>query len=70
MLRRMFSERPHDWEKYLLAIVFAISEESQELLGYNFVPFELLYGRSVSGLITILKEIWKLEVYDQQVPST
>ncbi|XP_069139803.1 uncharacterized protein [Argopecten irradians] len=41
MLRRMCSERPRDWDKYLNALLFAYREVPQESLGFS--PFELLY---------------------------
>ena len=47
MLRRMCSERPKDWDKYLPALLFAIREVPQESLGFS--PFELLYGRNVKA---------------------
>ena len=34
MLRRMYAERPKDWEKYLPAILFAIREVPQESLSF------------------------------------
>ena len=53
MLHRMCAERPKDWDKYLPALFFAISEVPQESLGFS--PFELLYGRSVRGPMAILE---------------
>ena len=68
MLRIMCAERPNDWDKYLPALLFAIREVPQESLGFS--PFELLYGRSVRGPMTILRELWSWEVNDEQVLST
>ncbi|KAK7474090.1 hypothetical protein BaRGS_00034696 [Batillaria attramentaria] len=42
MLRRLCSERPRDWDRYLPALLFAYREVPQESLGFS--PFELLYG--------------------------
>ena len=56
MLRRMCTERPKDWDKYLPALLFAIREVPQESLGFS--PFELLYGRNVRGPMGILRELW------------
>ncbi|KAK7474069.1 hypothetical protein BaRGS_00034675 [Batillaria attramentaria] len=47
MLRRLCSERPRDWDRYLPALLFAYREVPQESLGFS--PFELLYGRTVRG---------------------
>ena len=68
VLRRMCAERPKDWDKYLPALLLAITEEPQESLG--FAPFELLYGRSVRGPMAILRELWASEINDEQVLST
>ncbi|XP_062603479.1 uncharacterized protein LOC134265246 [Saccostrea cucullata] len=55
MLKRLCSEKPKDWDKYLSAVLFAYREVPQESLGFS--PFELVYGRSVRGPISILKEL-------------
>ena len=68
MLRRMCTERPKDWDKYLPALFFAIREVPLESLGFS--SFELLYGRSVRGPMAILRELWSGEVNDEQVLST
>lgn len=68
MLKRMCIDRPKDWDKYLPTVLFAYREVPQESLG--FAPFELLYGRTVRGPMTILKELWTKEIQDQQVKST
>ena len=54
MLRRMCAERPQDWDRYLPALLFAYREVPQESL--QFFPFELVYGRSVPGPMSILKK--------------
>ncbi|PIK59722.1 hypothetical protein BSL78_03385 [Apostichopus japonicus] len=71
MLRRMCSERPSDWDRYLPALLFAYREAPQESLGFS--PFELLYGRTVRGPLCILKELWtdfrklnKITVFDPE----
>ena len=43
-----------DWDRYLPALLFAVSEVPQESLGFS--PFELLYGLSVCGPMAILRE--------------
>ena len=68
MLRRMCSERPKDWDRYLHALLFAVREVPQESLGFS--PFELLYGQNVSGPMAILRELWTGEVEDEEVRST
>ena len=68
MLRRMCAERPKDRDKYLPALLFAVSEVPHEPLGIS--SFELLYGRNVRGPTVILRELWSDEVNDKQVLST
>lgn len=68
MLRRMCAERPSDWDRYLPALLFAYREAPQESLG--FAPFELLYGRTVRGPLTILKELWSGELDQEEVKNT
>jgi transposase InsO family protein len=64
MLRRMCAERPKDWDRYLTlsAMLFAYREAPQESLGFS--PFELLYGRTVRGPMSILREFWTKEIPD------
>ena len=66
MLKRMCSERPQDWDRYIDALLFAYREAPQESLG--FAPFELLYGRKVKGPIQILRQT--REQSDPEVRTT
>ena len=68
MLRRMCSERPKDWDRYIPALLFAYREAPQESLGFS--PFELLYGRTVRGPLSILKELWTGNGLDEEVKTT
>ena len=68
MLRRMCAERPKDWDRYLPALLFAYREVPQESL--QFSPFELLYGRTVRGPMSILKELWIRQKADPEVKVT
>ena len=56
MLKRLCSERPRDWDRYIGPLLFAYRDTPQSSSG--FAPFELLYGRSVRGPMSILKELW------------
>ena len=56
MLIRLLAERPRDWDRYLEPILFAYREVPQGSTHYS--PLELLYGRSIRGPMTILREIW------------
>ena len=67
MLKRMCAEKPKDWDRYLPALLFAYREVPQESLG--FAPFELLYGRTVRGPMSILK-MWTKEGTEPEVKMT
>jgi hypothetical protein len=67
MLRKFTVEKPQDWDRYLDPILFAYREVPQESTGYS--PFELVYGRSVRGPMSILKECWTNENVEQEVKS-
>ena len=47
--------RPRVWDNYLSAVLLTNREVSESL---GNLPFELVYGRTLRGLITILKELW------------
>ena len=64
----MCVERPKDWDRYLNFLLFAYRETLQESTG--FTPFEVLYGRNVRGLLTILKELWTKDKYDPDVQNS
>jgi hypothetical protein len=64
ILKRLRSEKPKDWDKYLRALLFAYKEVPQESLGYS------VYGRVFRGPILILKEVWTKEIKDPNVKTT
>ena len=68
MLRRMCAEKPKDWDRYLAALLFAYREVPQESLCFS--PFELLYGRTVRGPMSILREMWTKQNSDPDVKLT
>lgn len=59
MLKKMCAEQPSTWDRYLPAVLFAYREAPQVSLGFS--PFELLYGRTVRGPSSILRELWDQE---------
>ncbi|XP_076062514.1 uncharacterized protein LOC143037837 [Oratosquilla oratoria] len=59
MHRRLVSERPRDWDRYLSAFLFASRDTPQSSTGYS--PFELVYGHRIRGPLTFLKECWTNE---------
>ena len=68
MLKKMCSEQPKEWDRYIDALLFAYREAPQESLGFS--PFELLYGRTVRGPIQILRELWMDEAQEEDVKTT
>ena len=68
MLKKMCSEQPKQWDRYIAPLLFAYREAPQESLGFS--PFELLYGRTVRGPLTILKELWTNEIESDEVKTT
>ena len=68
MLRRLCSEEPEKWDKFLAPLLFAYREVPQESTG--FAPFELLFGRTVRGPMQILQEIWTNEKEPKDVRAS
>ncbi|XP_071486350.1 uncharacterized protein [Diadema antillarum] len=68
MLRRMCSERPKDWDRYLAAVLFAYREVPQASLGFS--PFELLYGRTVRGPLSLVQTMWEGTDVNEEVKTT
>ena len=68
MLVRMCAERPSDWDRYLEPLLFAYREAPQA--STHFSPFELLYGRTVRGPMSILKELWSNEEAGEETRQT
>jgi len=56
MLKRFVQERVQNWDKFLPYLLFAYREVPCESTGYS--PFELLFGRTVRGLLAVIKETW------------
>ena len=56
LLKRLCSEQPRQWHRYL----FAYREVPQE--STCFSPFEVLYGRAVRGPMAILKQLWMKKI--------
>ena len=68
MLKRLCSEQPRQWQRYINPLLFAYREVPQESTGFS--PFELLYGRAVKGPMTILKQLWTKEVEEPEVKNS
>ena len=64
MLKRLCSQQPRQWHRYINPLLFAHQEST------GFLPFELLYGRAVRGLMFILKELWAKELEEPEVKNS
>ena len=60
MMKKLCSDQPRQWHRYINPLLFAYREVAQESTGFS--PFELLYGRTVRGPMHILKELWTKDV--------
>jgi len=67
MLKHMCDEKPKDWDRYIGPLLFAYREVKQDSLGYS--PFELLYGRTVRGPMSILRELMTSEKVEPEVKT-
>ena len=68
MLKRLCSEQPRQWHRYINPLLFAYREVPQDSTGFS--PFELLYGRAVRGPMFILKELWTKELEEPEVKNS
>ena len=68
MLKRLCQDQPKQWHRLINPVLFPYREVPQESTGFS--PFQLLYGRSVRGPGTILKELWTKEVNIPEVKSS
>ncbi|GFR96681.1 zinc finger protein [Elysia marginata] len=67
-LRRLCSEQPRQWHRYINPLLFAYREVPQE--STHFAPFELLYGRTVRGTMHILRELWTKDIEEPEVKTS
>ncbi|KAK3893598.1 hypothetical protein Pcinc_002588 [Petrolisthes cinctipes] len=63
VLRKLCHEKPREWHRYLVPALFALRELPSDRTGFS--AFDLLYGRSVRGPLTVLKDLWE----DQQLKA-
>ena len=68
MIQKMAAEKPSDWDRYIPALLFSYREVAQASLGFS--PFELVYGRSVRGPMSVLRDIWADEDINEQTKTT
>ena len=68
ILRRLCIEQPRQWHRFVNPLLFAYREAPQKATG--FLPFELLYGRTVRGPVQILKELWTGETDGTEIKTS
>jgi len=59
MLRSLLDRFPDSWDTALPWILFAYREVPVETVGFS--PFELMFGRTVSGPLLLIKSAWLQE---------
>ena len=68
MLKRLSQDQPKQWHRLINPVLLGYREAPQESTGFS--PFQLLFGRSVTGTGTILKELWTKEVNIPEVKTS
>ncbi|XP_075740366.1 uncharacterized protein LOC142786538 [Rhipicephalus microplus] len=68
ILRKLCQEDPKSWDRLLAPLLFAYREVPQTSMGFS--PFELIYGRYVTGPLSILQELWTGEHISDEVKTT
>ena len=68
ILRRLCIEQPKQWYRFINPLLFAYREVPQAPTGFS--PFELLYGRTVRGAMTILNELWTGESESTEIKTS
>jgi len=69
MIRKMSSDDPQTWDRYLQPLLFAYREVPQTSTGFS--PFELLFGYDVRGPLFLVKErILNLDCETEEIPVT
>jgi len=56
-LRKLCSDKPREWHRYLVPTLFAMREIPSDRTGFS--AFELLYGRTVRGPLSVLRDLWE-----------
>ena len=69
MIKKICSEEPQFWDKFIQPLLFAYREVPQCSTGFS--PFELLFGHTVRGPLYLLKERLLSDDCDpEQIPIT
>lgn len=57
ILCKLCANKPRKWHRYLIPTLFALRELPSD--GTEFSAFELLYGCSVRGPLSVLRDLWE-----------
>ncbi|GFN97038.1 reverse transcriptase [Plakobranchus ocellatus] len=68
MLRKVADKHPGDWDRLLPSVLFAYRKTPQD--GTKCSPFELMYGRTPRGIMSVLKELYTDQELVQEVKTT
>ncbi|XP_076036803.1 uncharacterized protein LOC143022466 [Oratosquilla oratoria] len=68
ILRKLCAEKPREWQRYLIPTLFALRELPSDRTGFS--AFELLYGRSVRGPLTFLRDLWENRTLHEEERSS
>ena len=67
ILRKLCSEQPRQWHRYVDPLLFAI-RTTENSNGYT--PFELLFGRLPHTHVAVLRDLWTGQEQDPEVKTT
>ena len=67
ILRKLCSEQPRQWHRYIDPLLFAI-RTTENSNGYT--PFELLFGRLPRTHVAVLRDLWTGQDQDPEVKTT
>ncbi|XP_063601110.1 uncharacterized protein LOC134777201 [Penaeus indicus] len=67
-LRKLCIEKPKEWHRYLIPTLFALREIPSDRTAFS--PFELLYGRTVRGPLSVLRDLWENPNVNEDQRST
>ncbi|KAK3887676.1 hypothetical protein Pcinc_008226 [Petrolisthes cinctipes] len=67
-LRKLCSDKPTEWHRYLIPTMFALREIPSDRTGFS--AFEMLYGRKVRGPLAVLRDLWEDRKADEDARTS
>ncbi|XP_076044813.1 uncharacterized protein LOC143027412 [Oratosquilla oratoria] len=68
ILRTLCDEKPRELHRYLIPTLFALRELPCDRTGFS--AFELLYGRSVRGPLSVFRDLWENRTLHEEERSS